>query len=83
MTPDPMSSAETGAMAMTMVWAGNPLRVKVTHPTVGKLDPQFGRDVFAIQDKDGVVSLLVADDEGHLNWVAQSDCTVIGGKRMG
>ena len=68
---------------MTMVWAGNPLRVKVTHPPVDKLDPQFGRDVFAIQDKDGVVSVLVVDDEGHLHWVAQSDCAVIGGKRVG
>jgi hypothetical protein len=78
-----MPSAETGAMAMTMVWAGNPLRVKVTHSTVGKLDPQFGRDVFAIQDKDGVVSVLVVDDEGHLTWVPQTDCAVIGGKRVG
>jgi len=81
--PDHISAAETGVMTMTMVWAGNPLRVKVVHSPSGKLDPQFGRDVFAIQDKDGVVSVLVADDDGRLNWVAHSDFTVMGGKRVG
>jgi hypothetical protein len=68
-------------MAM-MVWGGTPLRVKVQSAS-GKLDPGFGRDVFAIRDNDGEVSVLVVDDEGHLTWVGRSEFTVIGGKRMG
>ena len=66
-----------------MVWAGNPMRVKVVQAASGKHDAGFGRDVYAIQDKDGVVSVLVTDDEGRLDWVASSEFTVIGGKRMG
>lgn len=66
-----------------MVWGGTPLRVKVVQSASGKHDPGFGRDVYAIQDKDGVVSVLVVDDEGRLDWVARSEFTVIGGKRMG
>ncbi|HLW47191.1 MAG TPA: hypothetical protein VKW09_05430 [bacterium] len=66
-----------------MVWAGNPLRVKVIQSVSGKHDPGFGRDVYAIQDKDGDVSVLVVDDDGHLSWVARAEFTVIGGKRMG
>ena len=68
---------------MTMVWAGNPLRVKVTQSTAGKHDPGFGRDVYAIQDNEGIISVLVVNDEGRLSWVTGSDCAVIGGKRMG
>lgn len=68
-------------MAM-MVWGGTPLRVKVQSAS-GKYDAGFGRDVYAIQDKDGEVSVLVVDDDGHLGWVARAEFTVIGGKRMG
>ncbi len=69
---------------MMMVWAGSPLRVKVTHSTSGKHDPGFGRDVYAVRDNEGVISVLVGDDEGRLDWITGSDnFTVIGGKRVG
>ena len=67
----------------TMVWGGTGLRVKVVQSASGKYDPGFGRDVYALQDKEGAVSVLVVDDEGHLSWVGPSEFTVIGGKRMG
>lgn len=69
---------------MMMVWAGTPLRVKITQASAGKHDPGFGRDVFAVKDNEGTISVLVVDDDGKLDWVTGSEnFVVIGGKRMG
>jgi len=55
----------------------------VTHSDTGKYDPVFGRDVYAVQDNEGVISVLVVDDTGRLDWLTGSDnFTVIGGKRQ-
>jgi len=69
---------------MQMAWAGNPLRVKITHASAGNYDPAFGRDVYAIRDNEGVVSVLVVDDTGRLDWITgQENYAVIGGRRQG
>lgn len=69
---------------MTMVWTGTPLRVKVTQPAGGGFDPNFSRDVYALEDDKGMISVLVVDDAGRLEWVTGSDnFVVIGGRRQG
>ncbi len=59
-----------------MIWAGRALRVRVVG--VERFDHSRPRNVYAIDSSGSDIRLLVASDEGRLQWVSSGQCIVAG-----
>ncbi len=68
-----------------MIWTGEQLEIEIKdgQGIAGNLKSGAVKKVFAITDRNGDISVLVADDDGILVWVNKPNYKVWGEVRRG
>jgi hypothetical protein len=68
-----------------IVWTGKTMRATVKRQSgglPGSWKHDTPREVYAIGYQGGSTKILVADDEGKLQWLTNDQCTILSGENQ-